>query len=105
MSYVFFDLEWNQGYPHSEEEKLDEIIQIGACRMEDWEGKVESFSAYIRPTIHKKLHHRVRKMLPLKMETLRRAEGFRAVAGVFSAGAAPTRCSSPGETAMCGCWI
>lgn len=83
MSYVFFDLEWNQGYPHSEEEKLDEIIQIGACRMEDWDGEVAAFSAYVRPAIHKKLHHRVRKMLPLKMETLRKAEGFRAVARRF----------------------
>ena len=28
MSYVFFDLEWNQGYPHSEADKLDEIIPV-----------------------------------------------------------------------------
>lgn len=83
MSYVFFDLEWNQGYPHSEEDKLDEIIQIGACRLEGWDGAQESFSAYVRPAIHRKLHHRVRKMLPLKMETLRRAESFRTVARRF----------------------
>lgn len=83
MSYVFFDLEWNQGYPHNEEDKLDEIIQIGACRLQDWAEEPAPFSAYIRPAIHKKLHHRVRKMLPLKVETLRRAEGFRVVAGRF----------------------
>ena len=83
MSYVFFDLEWNQGYPHSEEDRLDEIIQIGACRLDRWDGEFETFSAYVRPAIHKKLHHRVRKMLPLKMETLRRAEGFRTVVRRF----------------------
>ncbi len=83
MSYVFFDLEWNQGYPHSEEDKLDEIIQIGACRLERWDGAPEPFSAYVRPAIHRKLHHRVRKMLPLKMETLRRADNFRVVARRF----------------------
>ena len=83
MSYVFFDLEWNQGYPHSEEDRLDEIIQIGACRLDTWESESDTFSAYIRPAIHKKLHHRVRKMLPLKMETLRRAEGFRTVVRRF----------------------
>ena len=83
MSYVFFDLEWNQGYPHSEEDRLDEIIQIGACRLDRWDGKPQTFSAYVKPTIHKKLHHRVRKMLPLKIETLRRAEGFRTVARRF----------------------
>lgn len=77
MSYIFFDLEWNQGYPHSAEDKLDEIIQIGACRLTQWDSPSESFSCYIRPAIHKKLHHRVRKMLPLDMETLKQAEGFR----------------------------
>lgn len=77
MSYIFFDLEWNQGYPHSEEEKLDEIIQIGACRLEQWNSVPESFSCCVRPSIHKKLHHRVRKMLPLDMDALKRAEGFR----------------------------
>ena len=80
MSYVFFDLEWNQGYPHSIEDKLDEIIQIGACRLEQWDSQPEPFSCYVRPTIHKKLHHRVRKMLPLDMDTLKQADGFRAVA-------------------------
>lgn len=83
MSYVFFDLEWNQGYPHSEVDKLDEIIQIGACRLEHWNDAPTAFSAYVRPAIHKKLHHRVRKMLPLNMDTLRRADGFRGVARRF----------------------
>ena len=40
MSYIFFDLEWNQGYPHSIEDKLDEIIQIGACRLEQWDSQL-----------------------------------------------------------------
>lgn len=83
MSYVFFDLEWNQGYPHGEDDKLDEIIQIGACRLDSWEGEIAPFSSYVRPAIHKKLHHRVRKMLPLSMDTLRRAESFRTVARRF----------------------
>ena len=83
MSYVFFDLEWNQGYPHSVEDKLDEIIQIGACCLEQWDSQPEPFSCYVRPTIHKKLHHRVRKMLPLDMDTLKQADGFRAAARKF----------------------
>ena len=83
MSYIFFDLEWNQGYPHSIEDKLDEIIQIGAYRLEQWDSQPEPFLHCIVPTIHKKLHHRVRKMLPLDMDTLKQAEGFRAVARKF----------------------
>lgn len=79
MSYVFFDLEWNQGYPHTPEERLDEIIQIGACRLDSWEGEGEPFSAYVRPSIHKNLHHRVKKILPLNQKELRCAEPFRKV--------------------------
>lgn len=83
MSYVFFDLEWNQGYPRSEAEKLDEIIQFGAYQLEDWQAEGKAFSAYVRPTVHKKLHHRVRKMLPLDQKELFRAHRFPDVADVF----------------------
>lgn len=79
MSYVFFDLEWNQGYPHCEADKLDEIIQIGAYRLDSWEDKGTPFSSYVRPTIHKKLHHRVRKILPLNQKELSHAEPFKKV--------------------------
>ena len=100
MSYVFFDLEWNQGYPHGEDDKLDEIIQIGACRLDSWEGEIAPFSSYVRPAIHKKLHHRVRKMLPLSMDTLRRAESFRTVARRFFSWCGP----NPVFFTWGGCW-
>ena len=83
MSYVFFDLEWNQGYPRSEADKLDEIIQFGAYQLKDWQAEGVAFSAYVRPTIHKKLHHRVRKMLPLDQKDLLRAQRFPEVADTF----------------------
>jgi inhibitor of KinA sporulation pathway (predicted exonuclease) len=83
MSYVFFDLEWNQGYPRSEAEKLDEIIQLGAYQLKGWQAEGEAFSAYVRPSIHKKLHHRVRKMLPLDQKDLLKAERFPEVVRQF----------------------
>lgn len=83
MSYVFFDLEWNQGYPRNEAEKIDEIIQIGACRLDSWQEEGEPFSAYVRPSIHKKLHHQVKKMLPLDQNKLKKADPFKKVASDF----------------------
>ncbi|MCD8352868.1 MAG: exonuclease domain-containing protein [Clostridiales bacterium] len=83
MSYIFFDLEWNQGYPRSEADKLDEIIQIGAWRLDSWEDWGAAFSAYVRPTIHKRLHHRVRKILPLDQNELKNAAPFRKVVRDF----------------------
>lgn len=76
MSYIFFDLEWNQGYPRSDADKLDEIIQMGAFKLDSWQAEGEAFSAYVRPSIHRKLHHRVRKMLPLDQKELYRADRF-----------------------------
>ncbi len=76
MKCVFFDLEWNQGYPRSEAERLDEIIQIGAWKLEDGAAEGEGFSAYVRPTVHRRLHHRVRKMLPLEQTEMLRASRF-----------------------------
>lgn len=83
MSYVFFDLEWNQGYPRGDANKLDEIIQIGAYRMDTWEDKGTPFVSYVRPSIHKKLHHRVKKMLPLTQADLEKAQPFRRVIREF----------------------
>ncbi len=83
MSYVFYDLEWNQGYPRSDADKLDEIIQMGAFKLDSWQAEGEAFSAYVRPSIHRKLHHRVRKMLPLDQKELYRAERFPDVVSSF----------------------
>lgn len=62
---------------------MDEIIQLGAYRLEDWQAEGEAFSAYVRPSIHRKLHHRVRKMLPLDQKELFRAERFPEVVSRF----------------------
>lgn len=51
---IVFDLEWNSGL--YDPIRLDEILQIGAVKL-DLEGRriVDSFNAYIRPWIHKRL--------------------------------------------------
>lgn len=49
---IVLDLEWNTG-PRSDA-PLDEIIQIGALRLDCLGGKVlDTFCAYIRPSVHK----------------------------------------------------
>lgn len=49
---VILDLEWNRGYDNT---PLDEILQIGAVRVEYLGGPVtDMFNAYIRSTVHKK---------------------------------------------------
>lgn len=49
---IVMDLEWNRGYDRT---PLDEILQIGAVRVERPGGPVlDSFNAYIRPSVHRK---------------------------------------------------
>lgn len=49
---VIFDLEWNRGY---DKNPLNEILQIGAVRVERLGGPVlDVFDAYIRPRVHRR---------------------------------------------------
>lgn len=58
---IVLDLEWNRGYDKT---PLDEILQIGAVRMDRPGGRIRgTFCAFIRPRIHRKLN-RTAKDLP-----------------------------------------
>lgn len=58
---IVLDLEWNRGYDKT---PLDEILQIGAVRLDRPGGRVTgTFCAFIRPRIHRKLN-RTAKELP-----------------------------------------
>lgn len=49
---IILDLEWNRGYDKT---PLDEILQIGAVRLERLGGPIlDTFDVYIRPAVHKK---------------------------------------------------
>ena len=48
---LIIDLEWNRGYDH---EPLDEILQIGAVKVDRLGGPIrDTFDIYIRPRVHK----------------------------------------------------
>ncbi len=54
MEYVFVDFEMNQiDYTHSEELKIckNEIIEIGAVRLNDTYQETDAFKTYVRPVI------------------------------------------------------
>ena len=58
---IILDLEWNRGY---DKNPLDEILQIGAVRLDRPGGPITgTFNAFIRPRVHKKLN-RAAKALP-----------------------------------------
>ncbi len=57
---IILDLEWNRGY---DKKPLNEILQIGAVRVETLGGPiVDVFDACIRPTVHKKFDPGAKKL-------------------------------------------
>lgn len=82
---IILDLEWNRGY---DKKPLNEILQIGAVRIEELGGPiVDTFNAYLRPTVHKKFDLGAKKLPELGVfKTSRQrfpgaAESFRAWCG------------------------
>ena len=58
---IVLDLEWNRGYDKT---PLDEILQIGAVRLDRPGGRiVDTFNVFIKPHVHKRLN-RTAKALP-----------------------------------------
>ena len=62
---IILDLEWNRGY---DKKPLNEILQIGAVRIE-WVGGpiVDTFNACLRPTVHKKFDLGAKKLPELSV--------------------------------------
>ena len=61
---IIFDFEWNRGY---DKVALDEILQIGAVRVDRLGGPVtDTFNVYIRPVIHKKFDPGAKKLPELE---------------------------------------
>ena len=72
-SIIVFDLEWNGGWG---EARLNEILQIGAVKLERFDGPVvDTFRTFVKPIVHKTLNKAAR-ILPFSMEELVGGEPF-----------------------------
>ncbi len=61
---IVMDLEWNRSY---DKKRLDEILQIGAVRVERPGGRVaDTFCAFVRPCVHKRFDPGARKLPDLQ---------------------------------------
>ena len=54
MGYIVLDLEWNSAYYKPQGRFINEIIQIGAVKMNDNFDIVDTFQVYIKSKIVKK---------------------------------------------------
>ncbi|QXM05458.1 3'-5' exonuclease [Crassaminicella indica] len=88
MNYIVFDLEWNsfknikgQVYYYkkfNEKTKFfDEIIEIGAIKLNDRLEYIDSFRVYIKPTIYKKINPRIIELTGIADEDLKYGFDFK----------------------------
>lgn len=64
------DLEWNSAYDAKMKKYLNEIIEIGAVKLDENRKMIDTFRVYIKPQICKKLNSHVRELTQLECEDL-----------------------------------
>lgn len=79
MSYIVFDLEWNQPVNEksiSESKSIFEIIEIGAVKLDNKGNIIGEFSQIVKPQIYKKLNWHIQKILNIRMSDLANGKSF-----------------------------
>lgn len=82
MNYIVLDMEWNQPYPGAKKyyrngHGLDnEIIQIGAVKLDREKQITDSFKIYVKPQVIKRLHHHVEKLTGIDEKMLADADSL-----------------------------
>lgn len=82
MDYIILDMEWNQSYPKTDSEgkrkspPLNEIIEIGAIKLNEKMEFVDAFKSLVRPCYIKKLNSHVKKLTGITAEMLRKGTWF-----------------------------
>jgi len=94
LKMIILDLEWNRGYENT---PLNEILQIGAVRVEKLGGPIiDLFNVYIKPAIHKSFDLGA-KRLPDLQKSLNSDFNFAAAMELFR-----VWCGGEGEYAVWG---
>lgn len=85
MHYIVLDLEWNNTYAKKRGSSINEIIEIGAVRLDEQLREIDCFSQLIRAQIGRKLHSRVKKMTNLSNADVAGGDTFSKVVSQFLA--------------------
>ncbi len=68
MNYIIMDLEWNNAYMKSTQKFVNEIIEIGAVKLNDELEIVDTYSELIKPAVSKKLRTRIKDLTHITNE-------------------------------------
>lgn len=71
MNYIIFDLEWNNAYSYVKKGFMNEIIEIGAVKLNEKLEIVDTFKQLVLPKITKKLSGRCKSITNITNEELK----------------------------------
>ncbi len=83
MQYIVFDLEWNNVYGRKINGFINEIIEIGAVKLDENLNEVSTFSSFVRPSIGKRLRGSVKKLTHITNDDVLGGELFTQVFSSF----------------------
>jgi inhibitor of KinA sporulation pathway (predicted exonuclease) len=70
LNYIIFDLEWNNAYSHALNKPMNEIIEIGALKLDEKLNIVDSYKQLIKPQLTKKLSSRCKNLTNITNEEI-----------------------------------
>ena len=75
MNFIIFDLEWNGAYCYRNQSFMNEIIEIGAVKLDEKMNIVDTFRQMVYPQFTKKLSGRCKRLTNITNDEVR-AEGI-----------------------------
>jgi inhibitor of KinA sporulation pathway (predicted exonuclease) len=73
MEYIIFDLEWNNAYNYKTKTGINEIIEIGAVKLNSRLQIVDTYKQLIKPKISKKLGSRFKNLTNITMDEINKS--------------------------------
>lgn len=70
MNYIILDLEWNGAYSKKTHGFFNEIIEIGATKLDEQRNRIDSLHILIKPEVSKKITHLVTNLTGIEKEEL-----------------------------------
>ncbi len=84
MEYIVLDLEWNSAYYKPQGRFVNEIIQIGAVKLNEKFDVIDTFQIFIKSQIAKKLSNRTINLTGITNEKMRTGLSFRQAVSLYN---------------------
>ena len=70
MNFIIFDLEWNNAYNYKLKRGMNEIIEIGAVKLDENLDVVDTFMQLIKPQLSRKLGSRFKNLTHITIDEI-----------------------------------